>query len=126
MKSDAEMSFFRASMKKKYHQEEMAINSLKSVRSPHMGDPSLRWAMSIVSQEDVTFKTFENVEGGIQYKINHRYLMYFSFVLGMFSTFSFGWILAEHGQVVFILASKLGWKNEGFINYVIICTLAGP
>jgi hypothetical protein len=44
----------------------------------------------------------------------------------MFSTFSFGWILAEHGQVVFILAEKLGWENEGFFNYVILCTIAGP
>ena len=90
-----------------------------------MGDPTLRWAMSIISQEDVTYKQLENSED-ILYKINHRYLVRFCFLLGMFSTFSFGWILAEHGQVVFILASKLGWKDEGFINYVILCTLAGP
>lgn len=59
-------------------------------------------------------------------EINHRYLLYFSCTLSLFSTFSFGLAISEAGQVVYILAQKLGWEEETYFNPVVLCLVSGP
>ena len=72
-------------------------------------DTSERWRRCILSKASFDAVGFRQLENEIEYKINHRYLLQFTLTLVMSSTFQLGWILAEHGQVIFILAEKLKW-----------------